>query len=303
MLGAHVLAAGDRRAAAGAARPRTNIRVDSQLVLIPVTVTDPLNRPVTGLDRGQFRLFDNKVEQDVVQFAMDDAPLAVGLIFDISGSMGVKLRRARMAVREFFKSANPEDEFLLVEFNERARLVTGLTHDAEEVQNRLAFTQAGGRTALLDAIYLGLQEIRKSTRPRKALLVLSDGGDNSSRYTETEVRNLVRESDTLIYAMGILESAGGRGRSAEELAGPGLLNDISEQTGGRYFAVEDMVELLDIAARIGVELRNRYVLGFNPKDRANDGRYHKVNVKVMQPRGLPPLKAYWRTGYYAPAEW
>jgi len=283
-------------------RPRPNIRIDSQLVLIPVTVCDPLNRPVTGLEKEHFRVFDNKVEQTVTHFAMDDEPLAVGLVFDTSGSMGSKLRKSRMAAAAFFETANRDDEFFLVQFNDTPRLVTPLTRNTEEIQNQLTFTQAKGRTALLDAVYLSLQELKKSNKERKALLIISDGGDNSSRYTETEVKNLVRENDALIYAIGIYEPISVRGRTAEEMSGPGLLSEIAEQTGGRQFPVDNLNELPDIAAKIGVELRNRYVLGFAPSNAVRDGRYHKLQVKLAPPRGLPPLRVYWRLGYYAPLQ-
>jgi VWFA-related protein len=282
--------------------PTANLRIDSNLVLIPVSVCDAMNRPVTGLEREHFKVFDDKVEQTVTHFAMEDEPLAVGLVFDTSGSMGTKMRRSRMAASAFFKTANPEDEFFLVEFNERPKLVVPLTRDYEEIQNQLAFAPSRGRTALLDAIFLALHEMKKSTKSRKALLIISDGGDNSSRYTETEVRNLVRESDVLLYALGIYEPYGARSRSPEELAGPGLLSEIAEQSGGRHLPVEDLNELPDIAAKIGIELRNRYVLGYALPSQARDGRYHRVQVKLTPPHGLPALKAFWRLGYYAPAQ-
>jgi len=284
------------------AEPHGTLRVDTNLVLVPVSVCDPNNRPVTGLEKEHFKIFDNKVEQTVTHFAMDDEPLAVGLVFDTSGSMGNKLRRSRMAASAFFKTANAEDEFFLVEFNDTPRLMIPLTRDPEEIQNQLTFTQSRGRTALLDAMMLAMHEIKNSAKQRKALLIISDGGDNCSRYTETEVRNAVRESDVLIYAIGIFEPSGSRGRTPEELAGPGLLNELAEQTGGRQFPVEDLSELPDIAAKIGIELRNRYVLGYSPTDQQRDGRYHHVQVKVIPPHGLPPLRAFWRLGYYAPAE-
>jgi VWFA-related protein len=282
-------------------RPPANLRVDTNLVLVPVTVCDPLNRPVTGLEKEHFKVFDDRVEQTVTHFAMDDEPVAVGLVFDISGSMGPKLRLSRMAAATFFKTANPEDEFFLVEFNDQPKMVVPLTRDVEEIQNQLTFAQSKGRTALLDAIFLSLHEMKKSTKNKKALLIISDGGDNSSRYTEGEVKNLVRESDVLIYAIGVFEADNARGRTPEEAAGPGLLNEVAEQTGGRHFPASPS-ELPDIAAKIGVELRNRYVLGFSPTAQQRDGRYHRVQVKVVPPRGLPPLHAYWRLGYYAPAE-
>ena len=280
--------------------PPASLRVDSNLVLVPVTVCDPNNRPVTGLEKEHFRVFDDKVEQVVTQFAMEDEPLAVGLVFDISGSMGPKLRRSRMAAAQFFKQANPEDEFFLVEFNDQPRLVTPLTRDTAGIQNQLTFTQSKGRTALLDAILLAMNEMKNSKMNRKALLIISDGGDNASRYTEAEVRSRVREGDVLIYAIGIFEPYGSRGRSPEELSGPGLLSELAEQTGGRHLPVEDLAELPDIAAKISIELRNRYMLGYSPTDQQRDGRYHHVRVQIVPPHGLPPLRAYWRTGYYAP---
>jgi VWFA-related protein len=279
-----------------------SLRADSSLVLVPVTVCDPLNRPVTGLDRDNFRVFDDRVEQQVTHFAMDDAPLAVGLVFDMSGSMSRKLSQARAAAAQFIRTANPEDEFLLVEFNERPRLAVPLTRDGAAIQSQLARARARGATALLDAIQLAIGALKKSAVPRKALLILSDGGDNASRYTVNEIRKLVLESDVLIYAIGIFEPVGVGARSAEELAGPWLLSELSEQTGGREFPVSNLAELPDIASKISVELRNRYVLGFAPAGSPRDGKYHRLQVKVEPPRGLPPLRAYWRQGYFAPED-
>lgn len=282
--------------------PRGNIRVDTTLVLIPASVTDPLNRFVTGLERENFRLFEDKVEQKITHFASEDAPLSVGLVFDVSGSMGSKLDKSRQAVSQFFKTANPEDEFFLVEFSDRPDLVVDFTTHLEEIQNRLTFTQSKGRTALLDAVYMALDKMKKARNPRKALLIISDGGDNSSRYTETEIKNRVREADVQIYAIGIYEPIGTRGRTPEEMAGPSLLTEIAEQTGGRQFMVENLNELPDVAAKIGMELRNQYILGYTPTNQARDGKYRRVQVKLVQPRGLPPLRAMWRLGYYAPAQ-
>jgi Ca-activated chloride channel homolog len=277
-----------------------NIKVDTNLVLINVSVRDPLNRFVTGLEREHFKLTEDKADQKIVQFASEDAPLSIGLVFDASGSMGAKLNKARQAAAQFFKTANPEDEFFLVQFNDRPELVVPFTHNTEEIQNRLTFTQAKGKTALLDGVYQAMAHMKKARNPRKAILILSDGGDNSSRYTEPEIRNLIREADVQIYAIGIFEMMGTRGRTAEELAGPGLLTEISEQTGGRHFPVENINELPDIAAKIGMELRNQYLLGYTSTNQERDGKYRKVNVKVVQIKGMPTLKASWRQGYYAP---
>ena len=279
-----------------------NIRVDTNLVLIPVAVTDPLGRFVTGLERENFKVIEDKIEQTISQFASEDAPLSVGLVFDTSNSMGAKLQKSRQAAAQFFKTANPEDEFFLVQFSDRPELVVPFTSNTEEIQNRLTFTQAKGRTALLDGIYLAMNQMKKAKNPRRAVLVISDGGDNSSRYTESEIKNLVREADVQMYAIGIFESIGGRGRTAEELSGPGLLNDLSEQTGGKHFAIENMNELPDVAAKIGIVLRNQYLIGYSSKNQEHDGKYRRVQIKLVQPRGMPQLRPSWRQGYYAPIQ-
>jgi Ca-activated chloride channel family protein len=275
--------------------PVPNLRVDTSLVLIPITVSDRLNRPVTGLEKENFRVFDDNIEQTITQFAMDDSPVAVGLVFDTSGSMGAKLRRSRMAAAEFFKLSNPEDEYFLVEFDDRPRLEVELTRDTGRIETQLAFSRSHGSTALLDAIYLALHEMKKSKMNKKALLIISDGGDNHSRYSQAEVNGLIRESDTLIYSIGVF----GGGSTAEEYSGPGLLARVSEETGGRMFEANP-VELPDIAKKIGIDLRNRYVVGFSPANQVRDGRYHRVLIKMVPPRGLPPLRAHWRLGYFAP---
>jgi len=186
---------------------RSTLRVDTNLVLVPVSVNDTLSRPVSGLEKENFRLFEDKVEQPITHFAMDDEPIAAGLVFDTSGSMGNKLSRSRMAAAEFFKIANPEDEFFLVEFDDSPRLVVPLTSNTAEIQNQIAFSRSKGSTALLDAVYMALHEMKKSKKNKKALLIISDGGDNHSRYTVGEVKNVVVESDVLIYAIGVFGGA------------------------------------------------------------------------------------------------
>lgn len=282
--------------------PKANIRVESNLVLIPVTVTDPLNRFVTGLEKENFKVFEDKKEQEISAFSSEDAPLSIGVIFDCSGSMGRKLEKSRLAVAQFFKTANPDDEFFLVQFNDSADLVQSFTRNLEEIQNHLTFTQSKGRTALLDAVYLALAEMKKAKNPRKAILIISDGGDNSSRYTETEVRNRVKEADVQIYAIGIYEPIAARGRTPEEASGQSLLTEIAEITGGRQYPVDNVNELPDIAAKIGVELRNQYVIGYSPQNLDRDGKYRRVTVKLIQPRGLQQLRATHKMGYYAPSQ-
>lgn len=279
-----------------------SLRVDTTLVQINVTVIDPIERFVTGIEKEYFRVFEDKVEQTIAQLSSEDAPLSIGLVFDTSSSMGSKLQKSRQAVGHFLRTANPEDEFFLVQFNDRPELVVPFTRDTEEIQNRLTFTQSKGSTALLDGVYLAMHQMKKASNPRKAILIISDGGDNNSRYTEREIKNTVREGDVQIYGIGIFESLELRARTYEELMGPNLLNEIAGFTGGRAYTVDDLNELADIATKIGVELRNQYVLYYSPKNQVRDGKYRHVTVKLTQPRGLPSLKAFYRLGYYAPAQ-
>ena len=278
------------------------IRLDVNMVLVPVSVVTPLGQLVTGLEKDHFRITEDKEEQKIVHFGAEDAPLSMGIVFDCSGSMGQKLTKSRQAVSQFFKTANPQDEFFLVQFNDRPELMMGFTPRLEEIQNRLTFTQAKGRTALLDAIYLALNNMKQAKNSKRALLIISDGGDNSSRYTEREIKNLVKEADVQIYAIGIFEPVSARGRTAEELSGPSLLSEIAEQTGGRQYPVENLNELPDIAANIGIALRNQYVLGYVPSNAQKDGKWRRIQVKLNQPKGMPQLRAFAKLGYYAPSQ-
>src|SRR5215467_3967462 len=282
-------------------KPGGRLHIDVDMALVNVTVTDPYNRLVTGLDPDNFRVFEDNIEQEVVTFSSEDVPISIGVIFDFSGSMSNKVGKAREAALQFFKTANPQDEFFLVSFNERAELTSSFTNSVEDLQSRLMLTSPKGRTALLDAIYLGLSQMRGAHNAKRALLILSDGGDNHSRYNENDIKRLVREADTQLYAIGIFDPLGNRNRTPEELNGPTLLSEITELTGGRVFAVEHLNDLPDIATKIGMELRNQYVLGYKPSNHIHDARWRKIKVKLRAPKGLPPLSVYSKTGYYAPA--
>ncbi len=275
------------------------LKVDVDLVLVPVTITDPMNRLVTGLDKANFQLFEGNTAQEIRSFSSEDAPVSLGVIFDSSGSMASKMERAKDAVVEFFKTANPQDEFFMITFSDEPEAVSDFTSSVEEIQNKLVFAMPRHRTALLDAIYMGVSKMRQAKYPKKALLIISDGGDNHSRYTEGEIKALVKEADVMIYAIGIYD----RYASAmEERLGPQLLSDITELTGGRAFTIDNPNDLGDVATKIGVELRNQYVLGYRPNKVVRDGKWRKIKVKLLPPKGLPPLRVYARTGYYAPAE-
>ena len=282
-----------------AIRPGSFIRMNVDMVLVPVTVTDPLNRLVTGLEKQDFKVFENNGEQSISSFASEDAPVSIGIIFDLSGSMSSKLVRAREAILRFIKTANPQDEFFVIGFNDRPELLEDFTSSIEDIQARLAVVRAEHRTALLDAICFGIAKMGQARYQRKALLVVSDGGDNRSRYTQGELQAKVREADVEIYSIGIFDPFAA---TPEERTGPMLLDDISTATGGRLFQVDDVNEMSDVAEKISMELRNQYVIGYRPKDLTRDGKWRKVKVKVVPPPGLPPLSVYARTGYYAPLQ-
>lgn len=276
------------------------IQVDVNLALVNVTVTDPLNRLVTGLEKDNFRVFEDGNEQEVITLSSEDVPVSIGLVFDMSGSMSDKVDKARQAAVQFMRTANPLDQFFLVSFNDRAELTIGFTNSVEELQTRMMFTASRGRTALLDAIYLGLSQMRGARNAKKALLIISDGGDNHSRYNENDIKNFVKEADCQLYAIGIFDPIGIRSRTTEELNGPSLLQEITEMTGGRVFPVANLNDLPDIATKIGMELRNQYVLGYKPSNAVHNGIWRKIKVKLRAPKGLPPLTVYAKTGYYAP---
>ena len=282
-------------------KPGQSVRMDVELSLVNITVTDPYGRIVTGLEAGSFRVFEDNVEQEVVTFSSEDVPISVGVILDLSGSMANKIGEAKEAAMQFFKSANPEDEFLLVTVSEHAQLNSGFTTRIEDLGNTLLSGSAKGRTALLDAVYLGVSQMKNAHDAKRALLIISDGGDNNSRYNERDIRRLIREANTQLYTIGIFDPLGYRSRTPEELNGPSLLSELTELSGGRAFDVKSASELADIAAKVGMELRNQFILGYHPSNKAHDAHWRKIKVKLLTPKGLPPLTVHAKPGYYAPA--
>jgi Ca-activated chloride channel family protein len=278
---------------------KPGLAVDVNLVLVNVTVTDDWNRIVTGLDKENFSVLEGSEVQVVRHFSSEDAPISLGVIFDMSGSMNDKIMKAREAVIEFFKTANPQDEFFMITFNDRPELRADFTKSVEDIQGKLVYTVPQGSTAMLDAIYMGISKMKDARNSKKALLIISDGGDNHSRYTENEIKAMVKEADVQIYSIGIFSVAPVQ---AEEVAGPALLNEISSVTGGRLFTINNPNELADVATKIGIELRNQYVLGYRPNNKVKDGHWRKIKVKLNPPKGLPHLNVYARTGYYAPSQ-
>ncbi len=271
------------------------VKLGSNLVTIPVTVTDPYERLVTGLRKEHFEVYDDKVKQDVTFFAEEDSPISIGVVFDVSGSMKEKIQRARVALRKFVETSHPDDEFFLIAFNHITSLVQDFTTSGDEILSRLSLVEPSGRTALYDAAYLGVEKVHQGSQVRKAIIVISDGLDNSSRYTYSQLRNLVKEAGVQIYGLGIFSL----NNRSDEAVGRSILEEITALTGGRAFFPDNSAELDDVITRIALELRHQYNVGFYPSNTARDGQWHKVRVRVNPPKGLPRLTVRTREGYYA----
>src|SRR5438105_12870714 len=274
------------------------LKVDVDLVLVNATVTDSLNRYVSGLGQEHFQIWEDKVEQKIAYFSSEDVAISIGVIFDVSGSMKDKITTARDAAVTFLKTGNPEDEFFLVEFANRPEVASDFTTDVSKLQSKLIFTPAKGMTALYDAVYVGLDKLKQGTNPKKALLLITDGEDNRSRYTFQNVRDFVKEQDVQIYAIGITDEwnsqlgAGHTGRA--------MIEELADLTGGRAFFPDSVYELEDICTKIAIELKNQYVIGYHCTNAAKDGKWRKLRMKVNPPKGIQHLNVRSKAGYYAP---
>jgi Ca-activated chloride channel homolog len=293
-LGSGVATNGDSRAPS-AARGET-LRSSVDLVLVPVTVTDALSRPQTNLGRENFTLYEGTQEQQIRYFSMEDSPISVGLLLDVSDSMQDKIETERAAVEQFFKNANPEDDYFAITFNNQPRVLSDVTHSVAGIETELGQTQPSGSTALLDAVYLGVSKLQNAHYPRRALVIISDGGDNSSRYKLREIKSLVEESDVMVYAIGMFDS--GPFKSFEEAMGKRWLSTMTDVTGGRTTTVETQEKVPEVCAQLSQELRSQYVLGYQPRDKA-DGKWRKIKIVATNPSHPEPLRSYYKKGYYA----
>ncbi len=282
--------------------PAPVLRAESSLVLIPAHVSRSNGTTVTGLRKTNFQIMENEVEQRITHFTEDDAPVSVGLLLDVSGSMRPNMTKAVEAAAAFFRTSNTQDEYSLIEFSDRAKLCIPFTRDVDDVTARIGRTHPFGRTALLDAVHLALRSMKQARNDRKALVIFSDGGDNQSRHSAAEIKNELLESDVQVFAMGIFASDLSEGAPEEEKNGPRLLDQLAEQSGGRHYRIQNVQDLPVISAKIGNELRNEYLLGYYPAQVERDGKYHAVTLKLQGPEAAPDLRTSYRRGYRAPAE-
>jgi Ca-activated chloride channel family protein len=271
--------------------------VDVDIVLVPVNVVDIANRPVMTLEKQNFELYEAGQQQTLRYFSTEDSPISVGVLLDLSSSMKDKIDTARQALREFFENSNPEDDYFVIGFSDRPALLADATHSTASIENKLALTLPYGNTALLDSIYMGLNKLRTARYKRRALVIISDGGDNHSRYTAREIRNLVQEEDVEIYALGIFSKVF---KTYEEWSGEHLLTTITEATGGHTVKVNDIQDLPQAAASISRQLRNQYILGYSPTNREYDDKWHKIKVRVVPSGDGTALHVYSKQGYFAP---
>ncbi|MBA2733870.1 MAG: VWA domain-containing protein [Acidobacteria bacterium] len=272
--------------------------VNKDLVTLTVTVTDTYGRYVSGLDKKAFKVFEDKEEQEIEYFSDDDTPVSVGILFDVSGSMSQdKIRKAREALSRFIQTSHDSDEYFLIGFNSRAQLLMDKTRDGDAVLNKMTFVETKGNTALYDACYLGVEKVTRGVHNKRAILLISDGQDNDSRYTFSEVRRLLKESDVVVYSIGIL--GGNDPGSSLGMEGQATLDEMSAVSGGKAFFPNTSAEMDELFERIALELRHQYSIGYSPKNFKNDGKWHKLKVKVTPPRGLPRLFVRSREGYYA----
>lgn len=286
-------------------------RTGSQLVLVPFTVTDHNARTVVGLEAKDFKIFDDKIPQPIVSFSYEDAPSSIGLVLDISGSMQRVLGSVKDAAKDFVRTANPSDEFLLLTVSTLPAAGSEFTTDTEALQDLILGTAPGGFTALMDTAYLGLDRMKKANNPQRALVILSDGIDNHSRYSRGELLRVALEADVQIYSIIMNNGSGGTvgegapfrpsmiakpGARAAEAQGPDLLETLAEKTGGLYFHVHNDGEVLDAMAKTGQALRNQYVIGYKMPASESSGKWHQVKVSTS---GLK-VNVHSRSGYYTP---
>ncbi|PYT02753.1 MAG: VWA domain-containing protein [Acidobacteria bacterium] len=271
------------------------ITLDTEVVNVIISVTDPYGRFVTGLGKDHFEVFDDKVKQQIAHFTDEDAPVSLGIVYDVSGSMKERVARSIRALRRFIETSHNDDDFFLIGFNDRAKLVQDFTTSGDAILGKLMFVNPHGSTALYDAAYLAVEKVQQGRHSKKALLIISDGQDNNSRYTYKELRNRVKEADVQIYSIGITDPVN------DSLAGfgRGVLEEMTRMTGGRAFFPNayNEPELVEICTRIALELRHQYSVGFYPTDIASETKWHKVQVKVNPPRGLGRLSLSYRDGY------
>jgi Ca-activated chloride channel family protein len=267
------------------AATRASLRLDVRMVQVPVIVTDFRGAPVMGLPASNFRVFEDESPRAIAALSVSEAPISAGIVFDTSRSMRPRLEHSRQALEGFLKTSAPADEFFLVRFSDRPELLASFTQRPDDILAPLTSVEAKGWTALNDAVMLAAQTVRKGRHARHVLVVITDGDDNNSRYSDSELVSLLREADVQVYAISLIE----RSR---------FLQRICDETGGRSVWVHRMADLPSAMEELSRQIRSEYLISFRPADGQDDGRYHKVRIEVDPPEGISRVFASWRRGYY-----
>lgn len=276
------------------------LHIDVNVVLVPVFVADAMNHPIIGLEKQDFALFDNGESMEIQYFSDEDSPISVGLLVDVSKSMTDKVDAERKAVAEFFKNANADDDYFVVSFSSRPEMLSVETQSLGSIETKLGQTVPNGSTAMLDAIAVAMARMRSAKYKRRALLILSDGGDNSSHHTYREIKRMVRDSDVEVYAIGLFDTAF---KTYEEFMGKKWLSEITDATGGRTITVDNVSKMGEAAATISTEMRSQYILGYRPSNTLTDGKRRQIKVRVINPAASEAqLQAYYKRGYVIPKE-
>jgi Ca-activated chloride channel homolog len=268
---------------------------NSSLVLVPVTVTDRRGAIIDGLPREAFSIKENGIEQQIRSFSVEEEPVSIGVVFDMSGSMKESLGGARQALRALTASANPDDEAALETVSTHPKSALGFTNDIGELLSKVAFEKARGDTALVDSIGQSLDQTRSAAHARRALIVISDGMDNHSRHSQGELLRRAMEADLQIYTISVFNPPGYKKASQlnEEQHGLLLMQELAERTGGLQFVVRSDEDMRQAARSAGAAMRNRYCIGYIPTTADRSGQWRRIQVKVAR----AGLKAHARTGY------
>jgi Ca-activated chloride channel family protein len=290
----------------------STFRSNTRMVLVPVTVTDHYGKTIMGLQAKDFSIFEDQNPQQIASFATEDAPCSAGLVLDTSGSMQTTLGVVKQSARAFVRTANTDDEFLLLTVSTQPTVNSEFTSDLPAVEENIALTRPGGFTALIDTVYLGLNQMRKARNPQRALVILSDGMENHSRYSKSELLRIALEADVQIYSIIMDNGAGGGasgatypfrpsmiakpGDQAAQRQGPNLLEELAEKTGGLYFHARNDAQAQAGMMKAGLALRNEYMIGYLPADSGQSGKWHRIRVKST----VPNVSVHARSGYYAP---
>ena len=279
------------------------LNVDVEVVLLPVSVLDRDGDPVHGLEQEHFRVFEDGVEQEITLFRHEDVPISVGLVIDTSGSMRAKRERVASAALVFIGESNREDETFIVTFNDQAFLEQNFTYSLGNLVDTLENLDARGETALNDALWVSLDEMEERGRmDKQAILVITDGEDSASRYGINPVMERLRQTDAVVYIVGLMElndDRGGLFRRSPSSRARRALREMADASGGQAFFPETLDEIVEVCRRIAHDLRNHYTIGYTSTNRELDGSWREVEVEIEAPRGFPRLEINTKRGYYA----